>query len=133
MCSRPPSAVALARERAMTWAPGFLLSIIVLGAVSVLAGCKGTASNSVPTSETTIRLATTTSTSTSTENSGLLDELLPTFTSRHGIKVAVIPVGTGRALRLGKNGDVDVVLVHARDAEDRFVAEGYGVGRRDVM
>jgi tungstate transport system substrate-binding protein len=76
-----------------------------------------------------IRLATT----TSTENSGLLKVLLPAFEAKHGIKVRVISVGTGKALELGKNGDVDVVLVHARAAEDRFVAEGHGVSRRDVM
>lgn len=73
------------------------------------------------------------STTTSTENSGLLKELLPAFEKRYGVKVLVISVGTGKALELGKNGDVDVVLVHARAAEDKFVAEGHGVNRRDVM
>jgi tungstate transport system substrate-binding protein len=76
-----------------------------------------------------IRLSTT----TSTENSGLLKVLLPVFEAKHGAKVHVISVGTGKALELGKNGDVDVVLVHARAAEDKFVAEGHGVNRRDVM
>lgn len=76
-----------------------------------------------------IRLATT----TSTDNSGLLEELLPPFEQRFGVKVDVIAVGTGKALKLGENGDVDVVLVHAREAEDRFVADGFGVNRRDVM
>ncbi len=76
-----------------------------------------------------IRLSTT----TSTENSGLLKVILPAFEAKHGIKVHVISVGTGKALELGKNGDVDVVLVHARAAEDRFVADGHGVNRRDVM
>ena len=73
------------------------------------------------------------STTTSTENSGLLGFLLPAYESRCGCKVKVISVGTGKALELGKNGDVDVVLVHARAAEDKFVAEGHGVNRRDVM
>lgn len=73
------------------------------------------------------------STTTSTENSGLLKQLLPAFEAKHGIKVQVISVGTGKALELGKNGDVDVVLVHARPSEDKFVAEGHGVNRRDVM
>ncbi|HEU4853452.1 MAG TPA: substrate-binding domain-containing protein [Telluria sp.] len=73
------------------------------------------------------------STTTSTENSGLLGWLLPQFEAKHGIKVHVISVGSGKALELAKNGDVDVTLVHARAAEDRFVADGYGVGRRDVM
>ena len=73
------------------------------------------------------------STTTSTENSGLLAYLLPIYEAKCGCKVRVISVGTGKALELGKNGDVDVVLVHARPAEDKFVAEGHGVNRRDVM
>ena len=76
-----------------------------------------------------IRLATT----TSTENSGLLAVLLPSFEEKTGISVDVIAVGTGKALRLGEAGDVDCVLVHARAAEDAFVNAGYGVNRRDVM
>ena len=77
----------------------------------------------------TIRLATT----TSTENSGLLTDLLPQFTKDTGYEVHVIAVGTGKALRMGMDGDVDVVLVHARAAEDKFVAEGYGEKRYGVM
>jgi tungstate transport system substrate-binding protein len=73
------------------------------------------------------------STTTSTENSGLLAYLLPPFEARSGLKVNVISVGTGKALELGKNGDVDVTLVHARSLEDKFVAEGWGIDRRDVM
>jgi tungstate transport system substrate-binding protein len=73
------------------------------------------------------------STTTSTENSGLLGYLLPIFEAETGLKVQVIAVGTGKALELAKNGDVDVTLVHARALEDKFVAEGYGVNRRDVM
>lgn len=76
-----------------------------------------------------IRLSTT----TSTENSGLLAYLLPAFEARTNSKVHVISVGTGKALELSKNGDVDVTLVHARAAEDKFVADGWGVDRRDVM
>jgi len=76
-----------------------------------------------------IRLATT----TSTANTGLLDYLLPKFEVKCGCKVNVIAVGTGKALKLGEDGNVDVVLVHARPAEDAFVAAGYGVDRRDVM
>jgi tungstate transport system substrate-binding protein len=76
-----------------------------------------------------IRLSTT----TSTENSGLLAYLLPAFEAKTGAKVHVISVGTGKALELAKNGDVDVTLVHARAAEDKFVADGHGVQRRDVM
>lgn len=73
------------------------------------------------------------STTTSTENSGLLGYLLPLFEAETGLKVQVIAVGTGKALELAKNGDVDLTLVHARAAEDKFVAEAYGVDRRDVM
>ncbi len=76
-----------------------------------------------------IRLSTT----TSTENSGLLAYLLPGFEAKTGAKVHVIAVGSGKALELAKNGDVDVTLVHARAAEDAFVAAGHGVDRRDVM
>ena len=76
-----------------------------------------------------IRLSTT----TSTENSGLLQYLLPKFEAKTNSKVNVISVGTGKALELAKNGDVDVTLVHARALEDKFVAEGHGVNRRDVM
>lgn len=76
-----------------------------------------------------LRLATT----TSTENSGLLKFLLPRFERESGYKVHVISVGTGKALRMGRDGDVDVVLVHAPAAEQQFVAGGHGVDRRDVM
>jgi tungstate transport system substrate-binding protein len=73
------------------------------------------------------------STTTSTENSGLLKYLLPDFEARTNTRVHVISVGTGKALEMAKNGDVDVTLVHARPSEDKFVAEGHGVNRRDVM
>ena len=76
-----------------------------------------------------LRLATT----TSTENSGLLAELLPPFEAANDCRVDVIAVGTGKAIKLGETGDVDVILVHARSKEDAFVAGGYGVDRRDVM
>jgi tungstate transport system substrate-binding protein len=79
--------------------------------------------------ERTIRLATT----TSTENSGLLKVLLPHFERDTGYKVHVIAVGTGKALRMGRDGDVDVVLVHAPAAERQFVADGHGIERRYVM
>ncbi len=73
------------------------------------------------------------STTTSTDNSGLLRVILPAFEKKYGIRVQVIPVGTGKALKLAENGDVDVTLVHARPAEDAFVAAEHGVNRRDVM
>ncbi|MES2297860.1 MAG: substrate-binding domain-containing protein [Pseudomonadota bacterium] len=73
------------------------------------------------------------STTTSTDSSGLLQYLLPEFEAQTKIHVQVIAVGSGKALELAKNGDVDVTLVHARAAEDKFVADGHGVDRRDVM
>lgn len=76
-----------------------------------------------------VRLATT----TSTENSGLLGYLLPIFTKDTGYEVHVVAVGTGAALKLGENADADVVLVHARSEEDKFMAAGHGTERRDVM
>jgi tungstate transport system substrate-binding protein len=81
------------------------------------------------TAQQVIRLSTT----TSTDNSGLLKWLLPVFEAKTNTKVHVISVGTGKALELAKNGDVDVTLVHARALEDKFVADGFGVDRRDVM
>jgi len=76
-----------------------------------------------------IKLTTT----TSTDNSGLLEYLLPYFKEKTGYSVDVIAVGTGAAIELGKKGDVDVVLVHAREQEDAFIEAGYGIKRRDVM
>jgi len=76
-----------------------------------------------------LRLATT----TSTADSGLLDAILPDFEQRYGAQVDVVAVGTGQALKLGENGDADVVLVHARSREDAFVSAGFGLPRRDVM
>lgn len=76
-----------------------------------------------------IRLATT----TSTQQSGLLDAILPVFEKETGYRVDVVAVGTGASLKLAQNGDADVVLVHARALEDAFMAAGWGLERRDVM
>ena len=70
---------------------------------------------------------------TSTEQSGLFGHLLPAFTAKTGIAVKVVAVGTGQALDIGRRGDADVVFVHDRAAEDKFMAEGQGVKRFDVM
>jgi tungstate transport system substrate-binding protein len=78
---------------------------------------------------TRIRLATT----TSTDNSGLLDYLLPHFEKQSGFTVDVIAVGTGKALKLAERGDVDIILVHAPEAEIDFVDAGWGVNRRAAM
>ena len=70
---------------------------------------------------------------TSTEQSGLFGHLLPIFTRETGISVRVVAQGTGQALATARKGDADLVFVHDRDAEDKFVAEGFGLARRDVM
>ena len=70
---------------------------------------------------------------TSTEQSGLFKHILPPFERKTGIKVRVVAQGTGQALDMGRRGDADVVFVHDREAELKFVAEGYGVARREVM
>lgn len=70
---------------------------------------------------------------TSTQNSGLFDYILPLFTKSTGIEVRVVAVGTGQAIKNAQNGDGDVLLVHAKGAEEKFVADGWGVRRYDVM
>lgn len=70
---------------------------------------------------------------TSTQNSGLFDHILPKFTEKTGIEVRVVAVGTGQALKNGRNGDGDVLLVHSKPDEEKFVTEGWGVKRHDVM
>ncbi|MBZ0218494.1 MAG: extracellular solute-binding protein [Fimbriimonadaceae bacterium] len=70
---------------------------------------------------------------TSTQNSGLLDYLLPMFKEETGITVNVVAVGTGQALQNARNGDGDILLVHAKPSEEKFVADGFGVARFDVM
>ncbi|HLF97611.1 MAG TPA: substrate-binding domain-containing protein, partial [Methylococcaceae bacterium] len=76
--------------------------------------------------ENVLRLATT----TSTADSGLLPVLNAPFEKQQGARIDVIAVGSGKALKLGENGDVDVVLAHDPDAEERFVAAGHGVDRQ---
>jgi len=70
---------------------------------------------------------------TSTENSGLFKHLLPIFEKKTGIKVRVVAVGTGQAIKNAANGDADVLLVHAKSAEEKFVKDGWGVERFDLM
>ena len=70
---------------------------------------------------------------TSTEQSGLFKHLLPIFERKTGIQVRVVALGTGQALDMGRRGDADVVFVHARPLEEKFIAEGYGVRRYEVM
>src|SRR5512147_629138 len=79
--------------------------------------------------ETRIKCAST----TSTQNSGLFDYLLPLFEKKTGIHVDVVAVGTGAAIEIGKRGDADVLLCHAKAQELKAVQEGYFVNRHDVM
>jgi tungstate transport system substrate-binding protein len=75
----------------------------------------------------------TVSSTTSTEQSGLFKHLLPLFQAKTGIEVRVVAVGTGQALDIGRRGDADVVFVHAKPLEEKFLAEGHGAKRYDVM
>src|SRR5215467_13873978 len=70
---------------------------------------------------------------TSPRDSGLFDHILPLFKAKTGIDVRVVAQGTGKALDTGRRGDADVVFVHAREAEEKFVAQGFGVKRYSVM
>ena len=95
------------------------------------AGSSGTASSQKPEAKGSIRLATT----TSTKDSGLLDEILPDFTEKTRYTVEVISVGSGEAMKMGENGEADVLLVHSPAAEKTFVENGHAdaTGRLDVM
>jgi len=75
----------------------------------------------------------TVASTTSTQDSGLFDYLLPIFTAKTGIHVRVVAVGTGQALKIGQKGDADVLFVHDRAGEEKFVADGYGVKREPLM
>jgi tungstate transport system substrate-binding protein len=111
---------------------GFLAALLA----SLLAGCGG---SEAPSSErapgapappaATIRLATT----TSTRDSGLLDALLPALERETGVRVTVLAVGSGQALRIGSDGDADLLLTHDPKGEDELVASGAGVDRRQFM
>ena len=98
---------------------GLMLRLLVLFSLSATASAQ----------PTFITVAST----TSTEQSGLFRYLLPKFTAKTGIEVRVVAVGTGQALDIGRRGDADVVFVHAKPLEDKFIAEGEGVKRYDVM
>ncbi len=117
----------------------FGLAVSLAVAAVSLTGCKAalppsSTSTPQPTEQaaqpsSSIILATT----TSTNDSGLLNFLLPEFTKDTGIEVKVVAVGTGNAITMGVNGEADVLLVHSRPDEDKFMAEGHGTERFDVM
>jgi tungstate transport system substrate-binding protein len=102
----------------------FCRRVFLAGCAAALV-CAGTARAQ----ERFITLAST----TSTEQSGLFDYILPIFQKQSGIIVRVVAVGTGQALAIGARGDADALLVHDRLGEDKFVADGNGIDRRDVM
>jgi len=101
--------------------PSLGLTVLLLGAAL--------SSGAALAADDTLVLATT----TSTDNSGLLAHIHPDVEKKTGIRVKVVAKGTGASLQLARDGNADVVLVHAREHEDRFIADGYGVMRRDVM
>ena len=111
------------------------------GAAVGLAGCAGSAPRSTSTDGTLSQAGSdrigdaelVLATTTSTWDTGLLNALNPVFESQYGLTVKAIPKGTGASIRTAEAGDADVILVHARGAEDAFMEAGYGVNRRDVM
>jgi tungstate transport system substrate-binding protein len=107
--------------RSSKWAITLMIvaALVVLGAANVFAAPK----------QKNIILATT----TSTQDTGLLDVLIPIFEKETGYFVKTIAVGSGQAMAMGQKGEADVMLVHSPDAEKKFIAEGYGINRRLVM
>jgi tungstate transport system substrate-binding protein len=133
----------------------FALLILVMLLPSLLGGCGGTAAATATPQPTAVQPTATAqpatavpteaptaapegqslilATTTSTENSGLLSYLLPYFEQEYNVKIDVIAVGTGQALKLGEDGNADVLMVHARALEDAFMEAGHGVRREDLM
>jgi tungstate transport system substrate-binding protein len=120
------------------------MSLIALVTLSLLAGCAVPAATptTAPAAQPTAAPTTASSqegarlilaTTTSTQDAGLLPVILPDFEQKYNVKVDVIAVGTGQAIKLGQDGNADVLLVHARAQEDAFMAAGDGVRREDVM
>jgi len=116
-----------------------VVAMMVVVMMLSFAGCGGASANNEPNGNDVetpaanvgaeLKLATT----TSTQNSGLLDAIIPDFEEKTGIDVLVIAVGTGKALQMGRDGEADALLVHAKPSEEEFVSEGHGVERFDVM
>ena len=115
----------------------FALLMLSLLAVFVLSACQPPDLSNAPDASDAADAASVRelvlATTTSTYDSGLLDAILPDFEQKTGIKVDVVAVGTGQALKLGEAKDADVLLVHANSREEQFVADGYAPYRKDVM
>ncbi|EMA67735.1 molybdate transport protein [Halorubrum aidingense JCM 13560] len=109
------------------------------GAIASAAGCSGIAGTLGPSGDdgsegpAVVGETLTLTTTTSTYDTGLLDEIHPEFEEMYGVTVDAVAQGTGAALESARNGDADVVLVHARGLEDEFLRDGYGINRRDLM
>ncbi|HPI77714.1 MAG TPA: substrate-binding domain-containing protein [bacterium] len=102
-------------------------ALVVVVCSAMLPGCsRQEAKREAP---AVLKMATT----TSTDNSGLLGAILPAFEKAHNAKVAVIATGSGKAIKLGENGDVDIVFAHAPELEEAFTASGFGVNRTPIM
>ncbi|ADD07501.1 ABC-type transport system periplasmic substrate-binding protein (probable substrate tungstate) (plasmid) [Natrialba magadii ATCC 43099] len=114
---------------------GFIAAVGTGGAVG-LAGCTGLGDDTGDSDNTGPEISgetLTLTTTTSTYDTGLLDELNAPFEDRYGVTVVTVAQGTGAALETARNGDSDVVMVHARSLEDEFMEDGFGVNRRDLM
>lgn len=108
----------------------FFIFLLLIG---VMTGCGSTIQGNVTPANAQEKGSIILATTTSTQDSGLLDSIIPAFEQKSGIQVKVVAVGTGQAIQLGKDGNADVLLVHARKSEDEFVASGFGVNAYDVM
>src|SRR4051794_24113552 len=106
------------------------LPAVFLAAVLLLVGCGGTAAPAQPAAGPAAEKSLILATTTSTQDSGLLDELLPAFSRDSGWQVKTLAVGSGQAIELGRRGEADVLLVHSPAAEQAFVAEGTAGQRR---
>lgn len=117
-----------------------MLALMIIMASVLSFGCTSKATqpndtDNAGTDDSTVEVESemTLATTTSTRDTGLLDVLVPAFDKKYGVTTKVVAVGTGAAIEMGKQGNADVLLVHARKSEDEFVESGFGVNRKDVM